>query len=135
MRLITRSDFDGLICGMLLMEAGIVDEYKFVHPKDLQDGKFEANENDVLANVPYVKGCGLWFDHHVTERDRVGWDESIPGKSEICDSAAHIIYDYYGGSEKFPHFSDIIEAVDKVDSAKLSLMIFLILKVGYLLDY
>lgn len=120
MRLVTRSDFDGLICGMLLKEAGIIDEWVFVHPKDLQDGNFEATENDVLANVPYVPGCGLWFDHHVTESDRVGWTAEKKGESRLAPSAARIIYEYYGGSTKFPFYADMIEAVDKVDSGQLT---------------
>ena len=70
MRLVTRSDFDGLVCGALLKEVGIIDSWKFVHPKDLQDGLIEITENDVLANVPFVEGCGLWFDHHSSEQER-----------------------------------------------------------------
>lgn len=120
MRLVTRSDFDGLICGMLLKEAGIIDEWIFVHPKDLQDGLFSANENDVLANVPYVEGCGLWFDHHATESDRVGWTDNKKGESRLAPSAARIIYEYYGGAERFPNYKDMIEAVDKVDSGQLT---------------
>lgn len=120
MRLVTRSDFDGLICGMLLKEAGIIDEWIFVHPKDLQDGLFTATENDVLANVPYVQGCGLWFDHHATESDRVGWSGDKKGESRLAPSAARIIYEYYGGAERFPIYKEMIEAVDKVDSGQLS---------------
>ncbi len=120
MRLVTRSDFDGLICGMLLKEAGIIDEWTFVHPKDLQDGLFTPTENDVLANVPFVKGCGMWFDHHTSEDDRLGWDQSVKGESRLAPSAARIIYEYYGGKEKFPLYDDMIEAVDKVDSGQLS---------------
>jgi nanoRNase/pAp phosphatase (c-di-AMP/oligoRNAs hydrolase) len=120
MRLVTRSDFDGLICGMLLKEAGIIDEWVFVHPKDLQDGIFQTTENDVLANVPYVEGCGLWFDHHATENDRVGWSTEKKGESRLAPSAARIIFDYYGGAEKFPLYHDMIEAVDKVDSGQLA---------------
>ena len=67
MRLITRSDYDGLVCAVLLVEKGIVNEYKFCHPKDVQDGKVEVTENDVLANIPYVPGCGWWCDHHSSE--------------------------------------------------------------------
>ena len=70
MRLVTRSDFDGLVCGALLLEAGIIDSWKFAHPKDLQDGLVEITENDCLANVPFVPGCGLWFDHHSSEFER-----------------------------------------------------------------
>ena len=120
MRLVTRSDFDGLICGMLLMEAGVIDSWVFVHPKDLQDGLFEANENDVLANVPYVSGCGMWFDHHTTEADRVGWTHDVKGESRLAPSAARIIYEYYGGEKKFSHYQHMIAAVDKVDSGQLN---------------
>ncbi len=72
MRLLTRSDFDGLACAVLLKEIGLIDNYKFVHPKDIQDGKVDVGGNDILANVPYVPGCGLWFDHHLSEQKRVG---------------------------------------------------------------
>ena len=120
MRLITRSDFDGLICGMLLKEAGIIDHWKFVHPKDLQDGLFQAEADDVLANVPYVKGCGMWFDHHVSEKDRVGWEPGVPGESRLAPSAAHIIYHYYGADKFPPHFKEIVDAADKVDDGNLT---------------
>ena len=121
MRLITRSDFDGLVCGMLLMEKGIIDNWQFVHPKDLQDGLFKPTEGDVLANVPYVPGCGMWFDHHVSEKERVGWTQSVKGESRMAPSAARIIYDYYGGADGFTrHFDDLLEAVDKVDSGDLT---------------
>ena len=116
MRLITRSDFDGLACGALLKEAGIIDHWKFAHPKDLQDGLVEVNENDCLANVPYVEGCGLWFDHHSSEHERLQLEGKYKGESRITPSCARIIYEYYGGREKFPQFDDMMEAVDKVDS-------------------
>lgn len=121
MRLVTRSDFDGLICGMLLKEAGIIDSWTFVHPKDLQDGLFVPDENDVLANVPFVPGCGMWFDHHTSEDDRLGWTQDVKGESRLAPSAARIIYEYYGGDSKFPLYKDMIEAVDRVDSGQLTL--------------
>ncbi|MBP8864957.1 MAG: exopolyphosphatase [Acetobacterium sp.] len=120
MRLVTRSDFDGLICGMLLKEAGIIDDWIFVHPKDLQDGLFSPTENDVLANVPYVPGCGMWFDHHSSEQDRMGWHPGVAGESRLAPSAARIIYEYYGGAAKFPHYHEMILSVDKVDSGNLT---------------
>ncbi|MDL2217414.1 exopolyphosphatase [Christensenellaceae bacterium OttesenSCG-928-M15] len=119
MRLLTRSDFDGLACGALLKELGVIDHWKFVHPKDLQDGIVEVTDNDVLANVPYVKGCKLWFDHHSSENERLGDGVEYEGMSRLEDSAARVIYEYYGGSERLPHFEEMIVAVDKVDSAKL----------------
>jgi hypothetical protein len=124
MRLITRSDFDGLVCAVLLVELGIIDEYKFVHPKDLQDGLIEVDSNDVLANVPFVPGCGLWFDHHSSERERVGISNEyqFEGSSRIVPSCARVIYDYYDGAEKFSQFdeSGMMSAVDRCDSGQLS---------------
>ena len=121
MRLITRSDFDGLACGALLKEAGIIDSWKFAHPKDLQDGLVEVNENDCLANVPFVEGCGLWFDHHSSEHERLHLEGKYKGESRITPSCARIIYEYYGGRERFPQFDDMMEAVDKVDSGSLTI--------------
>ncbi len=120
MRLITRSDFDGLACGALLKEAGVIDEWKFVHPKDLQDGLVEVGENDVLANVPFVEGCGLWFDHHSSEHERNALAGRFKGDSRLTPSAAHIIYDYYGGAQRFPQFGEMLAGVDRVDSGNLT---------------
>jgi len=120
MRLVTRSDFDGLACGALLLEVGIIDSWKFAHPKDLQDGLVEINENDCLANVPYVEGCGLWFDHHSSEHERLQLKGKYKGESRITPSCARIIYEYYGGRERFPQFDDLMIAVDKVDSGNLT---------------
>lgn len=119
MRLVTRSDFDGLACATLLRHLGIIDDYLFAHPKDLQDGKVEVSKDDVLANVPYVPGCGLWFDHHTSEQERLG-DIVFEGASQPLPSCARVIYNYYG-ADKFPdHFMSMLEAVDKVDSASLT---------------
>lgn len=121
MRLVTRSDFDGLACGALLKEAGVIDCWKFAHPKDLQDGLVEIGPQDCLANVPYVPGCGLWFDHHSSEAQRNSLAGKYRGESRIAPSCARIVYEYYGGAQRFPAFGPMLEAVDKVDSARLSL--------------
>jgi hypothetical protein len=121
MRLVTRSDFDGLACGALLKEVGIIDHWKFVHPKDLQDGLIEITADDCLANVPYVEGCGLWFDHHSSEHERLQLAGKYKGESRITPSCARIIYEYYGGQNRFPQFDDMMEAVDKVDSGNLTI--------------
>ena len=120
MRLVTRSDFDGLVCGMLLKEEGLIDDIKYVHPKDLQDGSFRAEPNDVLCNVPYVPGCGMWFDLHSSEKDRVGWTQDVKGVSKKAPSCAGIVYEYFGGEKKFGKFAELIQAVDKVDSGQLT---------------
>ncbi len=122
MRLLTRSDFDGLACAVLLVEQGIVDEYKFVHPKDVQDGKVSATENDVLANIPYIPGCGLWFDHHASEADRLAIDQlDFVGDSRPAPSAAQVIWDYYGGDAHFGgHLLPMLDAVNRSDSGNLT---------------
>ena len=95
MRLLTRSDFDGSVCAALLLELGLADEIQYVHPKDLQDNKIEVTANDILANVPYAEGCGLWFDHHSSERERIQLARKFKGASELLPSAAQVIYEYY----------------------------------------
>ena len=122
MRLLTRSDFDGLGCAALLKAKGLVDDIKFVHPKDIQDGKIDVDENDILANIPFVKGCGLWFDHHSSEMERQEFGD-FNGKSDpSAPSAARVIYDYYGGKATFPgaHLHNLVKAVDKADSGNFT---------------
>ena len=125
MRLITRADFDGLVCGVLLAEMGVIDEYKFVHPKDVQDGKIEVTKNDVMTNIPYMPGCGLWFDHHVSEieRQKLANNYNFKGRSSEAPSCARVIYDYYGGAKVFSKFDEtgLMQAVDKSDSAQLTI--------------
>jgi nanoRNase/pAp phosphatase (c-di-AMP/oligoRNAs hydrolase) len=120
MRLVTRSDFDGLACGALLGYLGLIDEWKFVHPKDIQDGLVEVTDNDILANIPYIKGCKLWFDHHSSETERLGRNAFFEGVARFAPSCARVVYDYYGGYEKLGRFENMIHFVDKVDSGKLS---------------
>ncbi len=123
-RLVTRSDFDGLACAMMLRELNLIEEIKFVHPKDVQDGKIELTHNDITTNLPYDPRVGLAFDHHESEVDRLKAQET--GGKLIIDpearSAARVVYDYYGGAKTFPRVSDeLMTAVDKGDSADFSL--------------
>ncbi|MCR5140995.1 MAG: exopolyphosphatase [Ruminococcus sp.] len=119
-RLVTRSDFDGLVCAMLLKEQGLIEEIKFVHPKDVQDGKIELNEDDITTNLPFDKRVGIAFDHHESELIRNSLDDYL-GKYIIdgnAKSAARVVYDYYGGDLAFTRVSEeIMDAVDKGDSA------------------
>ncbi len=119
-RLVTRSDFDGLACAMMLKELKLIDEIKFVHPKDVQDGKIELSKNDITTNLPYDPRVSIAFDHHESEVDRLKAVETN-GKLIIdpnARSAARVVYDYYGGKAAFPRISsDLMAAVDKGDSA------------------
>jgi nanoRNase/pAp phosphatase (c-di-AMP/oligoRNAs hydrolase) len=119
-RLVTRSDFDGLVCAMILKELDLIDDIKFVHPKDMQDGKIEITGNDITTNLPYVEGVHLAFDHHLSETLRVGKKDNHIIHPE-APSAARVVYDYYGGAEKLPRISDeMMVAVDKGDSAQFN---------------
>ena len=122
MRLLTRSDFDGLASAVLLTEKGVIDSCKFVHPKDVQDGSIKVTSNDILANIPYVPGCGMWFDHHTSEYERLGPESpDYEGASYPAASAAQVIWDYYEGEKTFgKHFLAQLEGVNKSDSGNLS---------------
>ncbi len=120
-RLVTRSDFDGLVCAVLLNELDLINDIKFVHPKDMQDGKVDITPQDITTNLPYVAAAHIAFDHHLSETLRNTGDN----KNHIIDpkapSAARVVYDYYGGKKAFPNITDdMMEAVDKADSAQYS---------------
>ncbi len=121
-RLVTRSDFDGLVCAVLLKDRGIIDEIKFVHPKDMQDGKIEITDRDITTNLPYVAGAHLVFDHHASELLRNGEEAKNYVIKAKAPSAARVVYDYYGGREAFPNISEsMMAAVDKGDAAQFNL--------------
>ena len=124
MRLVTRSDFDGLACAMMLKELDLIDDIKFVQPKDVQDGKVELSRNDITTNLPYDPRVALAFDHHESEMDRLKALET--GGKLIIDpdarSAARVVYDYYGGKKTFVRINEeLMEAVDKGDSADFTM--------------
>ena len=121
-RLVTRSDFDGLVCAVLLNELNLIDDITFVHPKDMQDGKIAINERDITTNLPYVAAAHLVFDHHESETLRNSGERPNHIMSAHAPSAARVVYDYYGGAKAFPRISpDMMAAVDKADSAQFSL--------------
>lgn len=119
-RLVTRSDFDGLVCAVLLKHLDLIDDIKFVHPKDMQDGKVEITGSDITTNLPYVEGVHLAFDHHLSETIRVGRRENHIIDAE-APSAARVVWKHYGGEARFPRLWDeMMLAVDQGDSAQYS---------------
>ena len=110
---------DGLVCGVLLKELGLIDDILFAHPKDMQDGLIDVTQDDITTNLPYVEGAFLSFDHHASEMTRI---EGQPNNRVIdpdAPSAARVVYDYFGSKDTFPRVSDdMMEAVDKADSAQ-----------------
>ena len=116
-RLVTRSDFDGLVCAMLLKQLGLVEDIVFVHPKDVQDAQVEIGPGDITTNLPYAPGAHLVFDHHHSETLR---NSTIAPNHVInpdAPSAARVVYDYYGGPDRFPNISpELMRAVGQADS-------------------
>lgn len=120
-RLVTRSDFDGLVCALLLKDLAMIEDIKFVHPKDMQDGTILISDTDITTNLPYVEGVHLAFDHHSSEMARLGEIPDNYINDPEAPSAARVVYDHFGGKEKFPKIQeDMMEAVDKGDSAQFS---------------
>lgn len=118
-KLITRSDFDGLVCAVLFKELDMLDEIEFVHPKDMQDGKVRVDERCITTNVPYVDGCHLAFDHHESEIHRLG-PRQRPNHIIDCEapSTARVVWDHFGGEKAFPNVSEeMMWAVDRGDAA------------------
>lgn len=120
-RLITRSDMDGLVCGVLLKELGVIDDVMFAHPKDMQDGLIEVCKDDITTNLPYNENAFLSFDHHASEALRI---KDAPENHVInpdAPSAARVVYEYFGGASAFPTISEeMMKAVDQADSANFS---------------
>ncbi len=135
-RLVTRSDFDGLVCAVLLKELGLIKEILFVHPKDMQDGKIAITDNDITTNLPYVAAAHLAFDHHLSETIRNTGERANHIIDPSAPSAARVVFDYYGGKKRFPTISDdMMAAVDQADSAQYSLDDILQPKQWTLLNY
>ncbi len=121
-RLVTRSDFDGLVCAVLLKELDLIDEIKFVHPKDMQDGKVPITSRDITTNLPYVPGAHLAFDHHLSETIRNTGERANHVINAQAPSAARVVFEHYGGAKAFPRIApDMMAAVDKADAAQYDL--------------
>lgn len=120
-RLVTRSDFDGLVCAVLLKHLDLIDDIKFVHPKDMQDGKIEISDDDITTNLPYVPGVHLAFDHHLSETIRNTGERPNHIIIPSAPSAARVVYEHFGAHKAFPaDWDEMMAAVDKGDSAQFN---------------
>lgn len=122
MRIVTRGDFDGLASSVFASLCEDVREIRFVHPKDAQDGRVEADHDDIVINLPYIDGCGLWFDHHISEEQKTEEMGDFNGRFEMAPSCARVIYNHYKDKAegKFDKFMELLEATDRLDAAQLT---------------
>jgi len=116
MRLITRADFDGIVCGVLLTTKEKIDRFLFVEPKAIQDDEIKVSSDDIIANLPYHPQAHLWFDHHITNQ--------IPfpfrGNFRLAPSAARVVYEYYPPGS-FTQYQEMVKEADRIDSGELSI--------------
>lgn len=121
-RLITRSDLDGIVCASLMKELDMIDEIKFAHPKDMQDGLIDVGPKDIITNLPYHPKARMVFDHHASEVERTKTDKSNLVNDPSAPSAAYVVYRHYGGKDRFPNITkELMDATNKIDSAQLSM--------------
>jgi len=121
MKILTRGDMDGLTSTVFLTIAQSVTEMRFAHPKDVQDGKVKVDKDDIIVNLPFVPGCGMWFDHHVSEEHKLEKQGKFEGRFAVAPSAARVVYDHYKQHQKeFDKFTELLEATDRLDSAHLT---------------
>lgn len=120
MRIITRGDFDGLVCSVLLSDVEEISDILFVHPQMIQKREVEVTGEDIIVNLPYHPDCAIWFDHHISEKDHGGKPDSFKGKYGLAPSCARLIFDYYA-NPAWRKYESLMDAVDRIDSAQLSL--------------
>ncbi len=116
-RITTRADWDGLVCAALLNIVEDCDRVRFIEPGPFQAGEGEVTADDIIANLPYRKGCAIWFDHHLSNKLE-GID--FRGSWWIAPSAARVIYEFYGHDESLAGFDELIQITDRIDSAALT---------------
>lgn len=140
MYLITRADWDGLVCAVLLTTVESLSGIEFAHPRDMQTGNFEVRDDAIIANLPFHPRCALWFDHHISEEEMagaLGAAHAYKGKFAIAPSAARLVYEYYN-DPRLERFAGLLVDTDKYDSANLTLDDVLnpqgYLKIAYTVD-
>lgn len=116
MRIVTRPDFDGIVCAVLLAEAeNIRSPIKWVEPYEIQHNKTEILDGDIIANLPFAEGCAMWFDHHCTNKA----SKPFKGVLKEAPSAACLIFEYYKDNLQ-NDYTELVKYADKIDSADLT---------------
>jgi hypothetical protein len=120
MRLVTRGDLDGLACAVLIGENEPLDAISLIHPQAITEGRAEIGPDDIIANLPYHPGCAKWFDHHMHTATPSTPPPHFDGAFGPAPSAARLVYEYYGGEERWPQYAELVRETDRLDSANLT---------------
>lgn len=116
MRIVTRPDFDGVVCAVLIADAlDIEPPVYWVEPNELSKGTADIRPGDILANLPHHFRCDTWFDHHSTNRI----ERTFKGRFRESPSAARLVFEYYQGRFK-RDFTELVYWADRIDSADFS---------------
>jgi len=122
MRLVTRADWDGLVCAALLSIVEHIEFIQFTYPKDVQDGKVLIHRDSIIANLPYHPDAAMWFDHHISEEERGAHaGTEFKGKFGPSLSAARLVFEFYASDGRLRKYAGLVEATDRIDSAQLTL--------------
>lgn len=122
MRLVTRGDMDGLTCAVLITSCEDVEEILLVHPQDITEKRLAVDEDDIVANLPYQKGIGKWFDHHLLTESNERPEGAFEGRYGLAPSAARMVYEYYlGDHPSLQRYERLLAETDRLDAAQLSI--------------
>ena len=120
-KLLTRADLDGIMSATLLKKFNMIDEIEFCHPKDVQDGKIEVTDKNIITNLPYHENAHFVFDHHYSEDMRAYNRRANHIINPVAKSATRVIYEYFGGADKFPkEWGEMLDCVDRADSGNVT---------------
>lgn len=119
-RLLIDSDLDGIVCGAMLLKVYPNAEIVTGEATGMQQGKYDrfVDKHTAIADLKYVAGCGLYFDHHIANRPQ---NANFPGRWRDTDSAARVVYDYFKEAADLSKFAYIVQQVDKFDMGKVTL--------------
>lgn len=119
MKLLTRADFDGIVCAVLLREVERIDSIEFLHPRELFEREQTITREIILAKLPYMPECGKWFHHQSHETRTLTSDIPSNGIYRAAPSTAHVIYEYYPNG-KFHKHAPLVAMADKFETASFT---------------
>ena len=127
-RVVADSDLDGLMAAAVLKASKPELEVHFAHPALLRAGKIDhlIDRKTAICDLPFHEDCGLYLDHHLTNRPNSEQQTVFENQGGICHwrdtpSAARAAYDLMKNELDLSHLDEIMPIVDDLDSGGISL--------------